>query len=727
MWQHSYNSDPQIQKLSRNFDSYKTIDWRNEKLLENKKYYNELKSKPSLTFSRPSTQDSIITTISTFHISTLKLIQSRIWSTFQIWFVLTIVGIIIGSIAAIVTILTEFFNSIKLGICLSNIYLTESTCPNNDWYNWSNYSIINFLIFTIISTFFGLLASYLCISIEPLSTGSGISEIKCIVSGFWRDEFLSMKVFLLKAFTLPLTIASGLSVGKEGPSVHYASCIGNIIGKNIINWIRESPIQLSDIIISSAGTGVAVAFGSPIGGVLFSIEEISGKVKLTTLWKTFYTSLIAVSTLKLWNPLKTGQIVMFSVSYNIDWSWLEIFWFIIIGIFGGIYGIITIKYNIKYVSFRQKFLNGNPIKEIGILCLITSIIGYWNPFLRLEMTKVMEILFNPCNKEGDENNEICMNYENQWLLIVFQLILATIIRILLVIISYGSKVPCGIFVPSMTIGCTFGKLLGILVKNCGGNINSGIYSFLGAVAALSGITGLTFTIVVIMIELTGAVKYIIPCMITILTVKIITEIFGNGFGGIADQMIKFNGMPFIDLNEEHRLNIKVRELMVPQVICIDYEGMWSNDLLKVLKYDKGEYPVVEGRKNMMGVLKREVIEKILNDIQGDNNVEGDEIGLIERKFINFSEDNKYGELIETEFLELDINSSAYMIFEIFTEIGSKNVYINEEGKLVGIITRKDLIRFENFEHYNKEGEIFVNEQDEILMDNVYNKYINRII
>ena len=344
MWQHSYNSDPQIQKLSRNFDSYKTIDWRNEKLLENKKYYNELKSKPSLTFSRPSTQDSIITTISTFHISTLKLIQSRIWSTFQIWFVLTIVGIIIGSIAAIVTILTEFFNSIKLGICLSNIYLTESTCPNNDWYNWSNYSIINFLIFTIISTFFGLLASYLCISIEPLSTGSGISEIKCIVSGFWRDKFLSMKVFLLKAFTLPLTIASGLSVGKEGPSVHYASCIGNIIGKNIINWIRESPIQLSDIIISSAGTGVAVAFGSPIGGVLFSIEEISGKVKLTTLWKTFYTSLIAVSTLKLWNPLKTGQIVMFSVSYNIDWSWLEIFWFIIIGIFGGIYGIIT-KYN----------------------------------------------------------------------------------------------------------------------------------------------------------------------------------------------------------------------------------------------------------------------------------------------------------------------------------------------------------------------------------------------
>lgn len=106
---------------------------------------------------------------------------------------------------------------------------------------------------------------------------------------------------------------------------------------------------------------------------------------------------------------------------------------------------------------------------------------------------------------------------------------ATIMRTFLVIISYGCKVPAGIFVPSMAIGASFGRMVGIVVqalhekfpharffKACEPDvpcITPGTYAFLGAGAALSGIMHITVSVVVIMFELTGALEYILPTMV----------------------------------------------------------------------------------------------------------------------------------------------------------------------------------------------------------------------
>jgi len=112
---------------------------------------------------------------------------------------------------------------------------------------------------------------------------------------------------------------------------------------------------------------------------------------------------------------------------------------------------------------------------------------------------------------------------------VLSLLVATVLRIFLVIISYGCKVPAGIFVPSMAIGASFGRMVGILVQAiqqafpdsaffsaCQPDmpcITPGTYAFLGAAAALSGIMHITVSVVVIMFELTGALTYILPTMV----------------------------------------------------------------------------------------------------------------------------------------------------------------------------------------------------------------------
>jgi chloride channel 3/4/5 len=111
-------------------------------------------------------------------------------------------------------------------------------------------------------------------SFAPYAAGSGISEIKCIIAGFVMKGFLGAWTLIIKSIALPLAIASGLSVGKEGPSVHFAVCTGNVISR-FFGKYKQNASKTREILTASAAAGVAVAFGSPIGGVLFSLEVSS--------------------------------------------------------------------------------------------------------------------------------------------------------------------------------------------------------------------------------------------------------------------------------------------------------------------------------------------------------------------------------------------------------------------------------------------------------------------
>lgn len=106
------------------------------------------------------------------------------------------------------------------------------------------------------------------------------------------------------------------------------------------------------------------------------------------------------------NPFRTGQLVMFQVSYDRSWHFFEVIFYIIIGIFGGLYGAFVIKWNLRVQGFRKKYLGPYPITEAVVLAILTAIICYPNQFLRIDMTESMEILFQEC--EGDHHyDELC--------------------------------------------------------------------------------------------------------------------------------------------------------------------------------------------------------------------------------------------------------------------------------------------------------------------------------
>lgn len=538
--------------------------------------------------------------------------------------------------------------------------------------------------------------------------------------------FLGFWTLVIKSVALPLAIGSGLSVGKEGPSVHYAVCTGNVISRLFAKY-RKNASKTREILSACAAAGVAVAFGSPIGGVLFSLEEMSSYFPLKTLWRSYFCALVATAVLAAMNPFRTGQLVMFQVKYDRSWHFFEVVFYIIIGVFGGLYGALVMKWNLRAQAFRKKYLANYAILEATLLAAATAIVCYPNSFLRIDMTESMEILFLEC--EGAEDYQGLCEKEHR-LRNVLSLLLATVVRIFFVIISYGCKVPAGIFVPSMAIGAAFGRSVGIVVQAlydanpqsvffaaCEPDvpcITPGTYAFLGAAAALSGIMHITVSVVVIMFELTGALTYILPTMIVVGVTKAVSELFGKG--GIADRMIWFSGFPYLDNKEDHNFGVPVSRVMITDVVSIPTTGMTLQAVEQVLSKDNYQgFPIVEdehskilvgyiGRTELRYAVDRVKRERSLNPqtkctfAPPSSGLDSAITPMSRTASINFDSASSasvdFSRYVDTTPVSVHPRLPLETVMELFRKIGPRVILIEYHGQLVGLVTVKDCLKYQ---------------------------------
>lgn len=106
------------------------------------------------------------------------------------------------------------------------------------------------------------------------------------------------------------------------------------------------------------------------------------------------------------NPFRTGQLVMFQVKYDRTWHFFELIFFIILGVFGGLYGALVIKWNIRWAAFRKNHLKDYAIPEVVVITGLTALLCYPNMFLRIDMTEMMEKLFQEC-EGGHDYDGLC--------------------------------------------------------------------------------------------------------------------------------------------------------------------------------------------------------------------------------------------------------------------------------------------------------------------------------
>lgn len=241
----------------------------------------------------------------------------------QGWILCAFVGCITAMIAYLVDVSESPAFDLKDGYCANGWYKSERTCcpggtPCDAWLSWSTRlshpllteDMTEFLVFIFFCILFSTIACLLTLTTkttvsstfklstldenlgaldrsqvlptspdgvlsprqaksqkEPVppmtyysASGSGVAEVKVILSGFVLHGFLGLKTLIIKTMGLVLSVASGLSLGKEGPFVHVAACVGNISCRLFSKYDRNDG-KRREILSAAAASGVAVAFG----------------------------------------------------------------------------------------------------------------------------------------------------------------------------------------------------------------------------------------------------------------------------------------------------------------------------------------------------------------------------------------------------------------------------------------------------------------------------------
>lgn len=273
------------------------------------------------------------------------------------------------------------------------------------------------------------------------AAGSGVAEVRVILSGFVLHGFLGLKTLIIKIVALIPSVGSGLSLGKEGPYVHMATCVGNIACRLFTKYDRNDA-KRREVLSAAAAAGVAVAFGAPLGGVLFGLEEVAYFFPAKTLFRTFFCCIVAALSLKFLNPYGTHKIVMFQVRYLVDWEFFEIGSFILVGVIGGAIGALFIKASKMWAqTFRRiRVIKRYPLFEVFLVALVTGLLSYWNPLTKLPVAKLLLNLASPCDDSSDANRDelgLCPSSVDDIPDILVLLAIAFVIKGFLTVITFG--------------------------------------------------------------------------------------------------------------------------------------------------------------------------------------------------------------------------------------------------------------------------------------------------
>ena len=190
--------------------------------------------------------------------------------------------------------------------------------------------------------------------------------------------------------------------------MHIATCVGNVAAR-VFPKYSSNDGKRREALSASAASGVAVAFGAPIAGTLFSLEEVSYYFPTKVLFRTFFCCICAALSLKFFDPYGTGKIVIFEVRYLTDWYLFELVAFVVLGALGGALGALFIKASRLWArSFRRiSFVKSMPMLEVIIVAVISGCLQFWNKLTKEAVTELMFELASPCKDTAQRSSGLC--------------------------------------------------------------------------------------------------------------------------------------------------------------------------------------------------------------------------------------------------------------------------------------------------------------------------------
>jgi chloride channel protein, CIC family len=474
--------------------------------------------------------------------------------------------------------------------------------------------------------------------------GHGVPEVMLAVAT--GGSKIRPRVAAMKALVSSICIGSGGSVGREGPIVQISSSLGSALGQ----LFRLSEDKKRILVACGAAGGIAATFNAPLAGIFFALEVILREYGTRYFSSVVLSAVAATVISRTFLGTSPAFVTPPSVVFN---SWDILFYFVL-GFLAAFTGWIFIKIlykcedlfdSIKIPSFVKPAMGGLILGAIGLYFPQIFGVGYSS----IEQT---------------------LNGHSGALL-VFGLIGLKIIATSLTLGSGGSG---GVFAPSLFIGAMLGSSFGSLIHLIFPliPISPGAYASVGMAAVFAGAAQAPISAILILFEMTGDYKIILPLMITCVISTLVLKRISKD--SIYTLKLRRRGIDILKLKENDLMEkIKVSDAMFKKVITVNESTLVRNAGLMLKSTSHRGFPVVDSNGRLKGMVTHQDINKALNSGRGDISV----AEIMTRDLVTCFPEETLKEALE-KLGERDIGRIPV-------------VEHNDPGHMIGLITRKGII------------------------------------
>ena len=569
-----------------------------------------------------------------------EVISAERWMLYSI-----IVGILTGLGAVLfyftITLVTEHVLTGFVGLHL------PSPGGEPELFTFSDVSFNRWLLL-IVPAIGGLLSGLITYKFAPESKGDGTDS----VIGAYHNErgFIRSRVPLVKIITSTLTIGTGGSAGREGPVTQIGAGIGSYLADKF--KLKDSDRRL--LVICGTAAGVGSIFKAPFGGALYSIEVLyKRESEMSGLVPAFISSIVAYSVFCSF----LGWGTLFRTSSYVFNKPIELVFYALLGLIMGIVGVIYIT---TYYAFRDHLfdkINTRPYIKPAIGGLMLGIIAFFMPEVVTAGYGWIQMAI-----DGDT---VTLGIG-----LMVALIFAKILATSFTVASGGSG---GLFAPTIMIGAMTGGAFGQILHELMPHLVTQPTAFVlvGMAAALSGVTKVPITSIVMVSELTGNYNLLVPLMLAS-TISYITtgqlSIYENQPSSRIDSPAHRRELA-VDVLEF----VQVEDAMIHNVMTIRPQGSISSLLETVYRFGHTGYPVIEDDK-LVGIITFQDASKV----EVENRAETTVADVMSTDLITTYKD----ETLENALRKL-----------LEGNIGRIPVVERDDPeKLIGIITKYDIIK-----------------------------------
>lgn len=320
----------------------------------------------------------------------------------------------------------------------------------------------------------------------PQARGSGVPQTKAALFG--AGGRISLRTVLGKFFCTSATLACGIPLGREGPSVQVGAGIASLLGR----WLHLSEEKVKALLPVGCAAAIAAAFNTPLAAVLFSLEELMGDLHAPLLGSVVLSSATSWIVLRL----LLGNEPLFHVPQYTLVHPVEFLIYAALGVAGGLVSLAFVK---LLLGLRARFLrlpaSGRWLHPLAG-GLLVGVLGWFVPqVLGVGYIHVSQAL------NGD--------------MVLKTMALLVALKLVAVAVSYASGNAGGIFGPSLFLGAMLGGAVGSVAHHLlpAYTATPGAYALVGMGALFAGIVRAPMTSVVMIFETTRDYSIVVPLMI----------------------------------------------------------------------------------------------------------------------------------------------------------------------------------------------------------------------